>query len=533
MKLQELPFEIISEIVEYIPAKNILNFLLISKDFYQFIEFDEFWKCLLKNYFKSEIKYCKENLNELILNKDALQDYLNIYSIENFDKINKNKIYYNNLKKLNKNKLLSVTINMKLLQQFVELYKNNIIYNNSINKPSFKRFLPTNLQQNMVDNINNKNTIVMNQTENTKFRNRFEYLLQQSIKCKCSILINCLANDLPAEFQYLFIELFFTQNTTIDKKLKENDNLVYNNNEVYNKRKNQEFILKLLKDIKIKFNLQNYIYEKFVSKFILFIDPIVYSLLTNYSHDTNFRDETLQNILKLLQKYNLTISFNNFLKCCEVNLFNISKEFFDYLFITMEDKFYKDYNNNYFIVCNLVKIVMGDDDTVIDENYCKKLNYLMNLIITEKCDYKKLICDLEGFIYKKLNNLLTCEEDTSKEVYNLFKSLQFFKYKDIKLPITHNFFNLQFNLKNFKYLINLNIISKEDLLTLFHKYFILNNSFRFILNKRFTKKQIELYLDYFINELYFDIYSKDKFGNNILINTFHNCNIYTIINPIN
>ncbi|KAL9654191.1 hypothetical protein ABK040_000773 [Willaertia magna] len=341
MKLQELPFEIISEIVEYIPAKNILNILLISKDFYQFIEFDEFWKCLLKNYLKSEIKYCKENLNELILNKDELQNFLNIHSIENVEYINKDHIYYNNLKKLNKNKLLSITINMKLLQQFVELYKNNITQEISINKPSFKRYLLKDLQFKNLNNVDNKNIniFIMGQYENIICK-RFMYLLQQSIKFKCSILINYLSEyHFCKEFQYLFTEIFINENYNItmiemEEKFKELKD--------YNKKKNLQFIFELLKDIKSKLGLQNYIYEKFVSKFILFIDPIVYSLLFNYSHDTNFRDKTLQNILQLLQKFNLTISLNNLLKCCEQNLFNISKEFFEYSLT--KDKLYKDNN---------------------------------------------------------------------------------------------------------------------------------------------------------------------------------------------
>ncbi|KAL9654197.1 hypothetical protein ABK040_000779 [Willaertia magna] len=502
MKLHELPFEIISEIVEYIPVRNILNFLLISKDFYQFIKYDEFWKCLLKNYLKSEIKYCKENLNELLLNKDELQEYLNIYSIENVEKINKNKNYY--LNKLNTKNLLSITINMKLLQQFVEFYKNKVI------KLLNSKFLTEN-------------------NENIIFSKRFMCLLQQSIKFKCSILINCLADDIPIEFEYLFLELFLNENdniTMIDMDKKFN---FYKNN----KRKNQEFILNLLKDIKIKFNLQNFIYKNFVSKLTLFIEPIIYSLLINYSHDINFRDKTLQNILQLLQKYNLTISLNYLLNYCNVDLFNISKEFFEYSLITMKDKLFKG-PIDYELITKLFEYVIGED-TVIDDSFCNKLNYLMELIFTENCDKQKLIWWLTDsfIIYKKLINLLTCEEDSSKEIYNLFKSLQFFKYNDLKLPLNNRFFSLQFNLNNFKYLINLNLISNEDLLSLFHKYLISSfHSFNFIFDKNFTKNQFFLYLNYFINELNFDIYSKDKFGNNIIVNSLYNCNFYTIINPI-
>ncbi|KAL9654190.1 hypothetical protein ABK040_000772 [Willaertia magna] len=174
------------------------------------------------------------------------------------------------------------------------------------------------------------------------------------------------------------------------------------------------------------------------------------------------------------------------------------------------------------------------EDDVVKKDYnefYEKLKYLMDLVITEKCDRNKLIWCLQSFIYEKLNNLLICKEDSSKEIYNLFKSLQFFK-KDIKLPITNSFFSLQFNLENFKYLINLNIISKDDLLTLFHKYFVSVNSFRLIIDKEFTKNKIKLYLNYFINELNFDIYSKDKFGSNIIFSALNNCNFYTIIGPI-
>ncbi|KAL9654177.1 hypothetical protein ABK040_000761 [Willaertia magna] len=557
MKLHDLPIEIISEIVEYVPVKYIFNFLLISKEFYQLIEYDDvFWKCVLKNYLKSEIKNCKDNLNENLNNKDALQEFLNIYSLENIEKINKNKIYYNNLKKLNKNISLFSSMNIKLLQQFVELYKNNIIREISVNKPSFRKYLLKDLQFNKSDNnVNNvntdNNTIVMNQSGNVTFSKRFLYLLQQSIKCKCSILISCLT-DYPfsEEFQYLFKEIFLLENEItmidIDNKFKEIED--------YNKKKDLQFIFELLKDIKSKLGLQNFIYEKFLSKFILFIDPIVYSFLVNYSQNSNHK--LLQNILQLLKKYNLTLSFYNLLKCCEMDLFNISKEFFEYSVITMNDKLYKDYNNNYnndYSIASLIITTIMDKDynrlkkinfnqrniTVNNENnkdyneFYEKLNYLMDLFITENCDRNKLISYLtEIFIHKKLVNLLTCEEDSSKEIYNLFNSLQFFKYKDIKLPINHDFFSLQYNLENFKYLINLNIISKDDLLTLFHRYFVSVNSFRLIVDKEFTKNQIKLYLNYFINELNFDIYSKDKSGSNIIFNALYNCNFYTIIGPI-
>ncbi|KAL9649795.1 hypothetical protein ABK040_009609 [Willaertia magna] len=552
MKLHDLPIEIISEIVEYIPVKNIFNFLLISKEFYQSIEYDDvFWKCVLKNYLKSEIKYCKDNLNENLneLNKkDALQEFLNIYSIENIEKINKNKIYYNNLKKLNKNISLSNSVNIKLIQQFVELYRNNIIHEISVNKISFKKYLLKDLQFNNVNNNIDNNTIVMNQSKNITFSKRFMYLLQQSIKCKCSILINCLPQYHPSEeFQYLFKETFLLENDItmidIDNKFKEIED--------YNKKKDLQFIFELLKEIKSKLSLQNFIYEKFLSKLILVIDPIVYSFLVNYSQNSN--QKLLQIILQLLKKYNLTISFYNLLKCCEMDLFNISKEFFEYSLITMKDKLYKDYNNNYnddYSTASLIiRTIMNKDDDRLkkvnfkqrnltvsddeDKDFYEKLNYLMDLLITENCDRNKLIRYLSEYvIYKKLVNLLTCEEDSSKEIYNLFNSLQFFKYKDIKLPINHDFFSLQFNLENFKYLINLNIISKDDLLTLFHKYFISNNSFRLVFDKEFTKNQIKLYLNYFINELHFDIYSKDTSRNNIIFSALNNCNCYTIIGPI-
>ncbi|KAL9644875.1 hypothetical protein ABK040_005355 [Willaertia magna] len=431
--------EIISEIVEYIPVQNILNFLLISKDFYQFIEYDKFWKCLLNNYLNSEIKHCKDNLNELTLYNDGLQEVLNVYSIENSENI---KYYYG---PKSSDDLLSITINTRLLHQLVVFYRNEV-------------------------------KDIMNESENTIFSKRFMHLLQQTIKCKYSTIIFYLpAHETPIELEYLFMELFLLENNNItmidiDKKFKNKENDV--------NRKNLQFILNLLKDINIKFSLQNIVYKHFLSKF---------------------------------------------------NLHNISKEFFEYSLITMKDKLFKG-PNDYELISKVFEYVVGDD-LVIDDVFCKKLNYLVELTVTENCDKQKLIWWLtDNFIYKKLFNLLTCEKDTSKEINNLFKNLQFFKYKDLNLPINNGFFNLHFNFNNFKYLINLNVISNEDLLTLFHKYFVLHNSFR--LDKSLIKKQIKLYLNFFINELNFDIYSKDNFGNNIIVNALCHCNFYTIINPI-
>ncbi|KAL9654192.1 hypothetical protein ABK040_000774 [Willaertia magna] len=540
MKLHKLPIEIISEIVGYIPVKNIFNFLLISKEFYQLIEYDEvFWKCVLKNYLKSEIKNCKDNLNENLHELTILQEFLNIYLIENIEKINKNKNYYRNLKKLNKNISLFSLINIKLLHLFVELYKNNIINEISVNKPLFKKDLQFN---NSDSNVNTDNsTIVMNQNENITFSKRFMYLLQKSIKCKCSILINCLKEySFSKEFQYLFTEIFLLENDItmidVDNKFKVKKD--------YNKTMDLQITLELLKEIKSKLDLQNFIYEKFLSKFYLFIYPIVYSFLVNYSQNSN--PKLLQNILQLLKKYNITFtnSFDKLLKCCENDLFNISKEFFEYSVITMKDKLHKDYNNNYYQYYTNISVII---ETVMyrynkyerkyflrnfkyDKDFYEKLHYLMDLFLTEKWRIKYLT---ENVIYEKLVNLLNCEEDSSKEIYDLFNNLHFFKYKDIKLPLGFSkYFSLQFNLENFKYLINLNLISKSTLLKIFHESFISENSFDLCYDKEFTKNQIKLYLNYFINELNFDIYSKDNFGSNIIFRALCNCNFYTIIKPI-
>ncbi|KAL9641953.1 hypothetical protein ABK040_004010 [Willaertia magna] len=499
MLLIDLPLEIIFEITKFIPVKEIFNFLLISKEYYEFIEYDIFWKSLLKFYLLSEIRNCKEVLNGVILDKDLLQEFLKVNSLES--KGNKKK----NFKQLYKDNLLSITMNIRLLQNFIEFYKHNIIQLNSLTKNSFKRFLLKDLQHFNEERNNNEDHADLNNEKNKVndiiFSKRFKHLLQQCIKCKWSVLLNFLTTfDINEQFQYMFIELFLNNNdnitlTEIDKYITIDDN-----NELI-KRNNSQYFLQLLKQIKDCFYLKNIIYSNFTPKLHLFIN--ICSILKNNKYDENYRNMILQKIMEFMEKYNLKISIITLEKACKYNLIKLSPKFFDFCLNHLNYDTYYNENLAEIINCAL------KEETEINEQFCEKANYLLTILIKDNYDKKQLFKYITTLIVcPRLKNLLLSENDKSKEIYNLFNSLQFLKY-NITISMLPDYFNLHFNFNNFSNLVKLNVISNEELLIIFHKH-LLTNSFDHYTTDFETKEilhsQLKLYLNFFINDLKLDIY---------------------------
>ncbi|KAL9647609.1 hypothetical protein ABK040_006965 [Willaertia magna] len=527
--LTDLPLEVIFEITGFIPVQDIFNFLLISKEYYQFIEYDIFWKSLLKFYLLGEIRNCKEILDELILDKDLLQEFFKVNSLEN--KANKNtKKKKFNLNQFNKENLLSITMNVRLLQNFIEFYKHNIVQLNSLNRNSFKRFLLEDLQHFKENNVNNEDNIDIN---NVIFSKRFKHLLQQCIKCKWSVLLNCLSTDnINEQFQYIFIELFLNNNditlTEIDKYFtKEEETQI-----VENDRNNLQYFLQLLKQIKNCWNLQNIIYFNFIPKLNLFIDQIIYSLLLQYNYNENTNEEMFQKLIEFNKKYNLKISIDSLLRYCRNNLMKASPKYLDFCLQNLNDNLYKN-GRDYYLIVEIIKHIFPKELN-IDDKFYKKLNYLLDIFITDNCDKKELYQSLTKVIYPRLNSLLISEEDNYEEIYNFLNNLRFIKY-NMTVPINNDFFSLQYNFNNFTNLVKLNMISNEDLLKIFHGnlpyngYNYLNQTLE---TKENFKNQLKLYLNYFINDLKFDIYGKDKNNNNIINSALHLSNFSIVTNLI-
>ncbi|KAL9649252.1 hypothetical protein ABK040_004273 [Willaertia magna] len=540
MQLTEVPSEIIFEIVGYVPVQELFNFLLISKEYYQFTEYDIFWKSLLKIYLLSEIRNCKEWLNNLILNKDLLQQFFKIYSIENNGNNKKKKI---NINQLNKNELLAITINIKFLQNFIEFYKHNILQLNSLNRNSFKRFLLEDLQQ---FNEHNKdyNKDYNNEEEDNNidineviFSKRFKHLLQQCIKSKWSILFNNITiTKRDKDFYFIFLELFLFENNNIslkkiDKYLKQYNLL----DDDYNLKKNNLiYLLQLFTHVRNNLKLKNIIYLNLYPKIETLINNTIYAI----ANKKNFKIKILKQITSFYNKYNLKVSIVTLRKICNNNLHKLSHNFINFCLQNLSDNLIEnDYNYKY--VSDIINRLMEDYNEDNDK-YCKKLNQLLNYFFNINYDKQKLINSLSYLINNKLNTLLLSPEDKSKDIYNLFESLQFFKY-NFTLFIHHSFFNLKYNFKNFLYLINLNVISQDGLQHIFHNN-LLRNSFTFLYNnteetdneikKEFLIQQLNIYFKFFINDLKLNIYEQDYHGNNIIYSALHFTNFSTIINII-
>ncbi|KAL9649260.1 hypothetical protein ABK040_004281 [Willaertia magna] len=543
MQLIELPLEIIFEIVGYVPVQELFNFLLTSKEYYQFTEYDIFWKSLLKIYLLDEIRTCKEWLNDLILNKDSLQQFFKIYSIENKGNTKKKKI---NLNQLNKNELLAITINIKFLQNFIEFYKHNIVQLNSLNRNSFKRFLLEDLQQ---FNEHNKdyNKDYNNEEEDNNidvneviFSKRFKHLLQQCIKSKWSILFNNITiTKRDNDFYYIFLELFLFENNNISLINIEKYLQKYKlSNEEYNLKKNNlNFLLHLFTHVRNNLHFKNIIYLSFYPKIETFINNTVWAI-SNNNFNEEFKIKTLEKLYVLYNAYNLKISLSTLRNIFYNNLHKISQNFIDFCLQNLSGNLISDDNDyDYQYVSEIINWLMEDYNENDNDEYCKKFNQLLNYFFTTNCDKQKLINSLSYIITNNLNTLLINSEDKSKEIFNLFESLQFFKY-NFTMSIQYNFFILTYNFKNFLYLINLNVISQEGLLHIFHNN-LLKNGFTFLNNeteetdndemKEFLIQQLKAYLNFFINDLKLNIYEKDYRKNNIIYSAITCCANFSAI----
>ncbi|KAL9650203.1 hypothetical protein ABK040_014859 [Willaertia magna] len=416
MLLTKIPPEIVFEIVKYTSTiKDIFNCLSLSKEFYELTEYDIFWKYLLKFYLLNGIKNCKDWLNDLILSKDLLQQFLDINSIESKNTNKKKKF---NLNQLNQFKLLSVTINCKLLQNFSDFYKLNIIQLNSINR-NFK-------EEN--DNIDSN--------QNLLFSKKFKHLLQQCIKSKWSILFNNISPFINVNFLQLFLKIFFLNNNSTICLEQYLQSFNTDNKEYEIQRNNLKYILQLFNQIKENIYLKNLFFS------------------------------------------NLTISLNSFHEICKNKLHKESEEFSNFCLQRLDfDNLYKNYD--YSEVSKIINYLMEDYNNNNDEAFCNRLNYILNFFFTKNCDKQRLMNYLNDFILNKLDKLLINKEDKSKEISNLFNSLQFIKYE---LTLDIYFFTLQYNFNNFLYLTKLNIISKKSLLEIFH-YNLIKNGFNFLINE--------------------------------------------------
>ncbi|KAL9647198.1 hypothetical protein ABK040_004912 [Willaertia magna] len=459
-----LPLEIILDILKFLPVYCTLNFLLISKEYYQHTNNDIFWKQILQNYLLNEIKNCKNNLQKLVFNKILLQEFFNKITEKNT--INKKYI----LKKINENELLSIKMNTKLLLKLTDFYDVNYLQRTSCNKTVCDKKIT---------------------------KKPFKHLLQQCIKCKWSVLINCFGSlDINYETQFIFKEIFL-----LEKDITINEVYKRFSTEGQLNMNNLQYILDLLKEIKNKLYLHNIIFNLFMPKLTLFINPYLYAILIE-NKDENKRNKILSKILQYVRIYNLKLSFNTtkFKNCASINFKTIPNEFMNYLFNIIKEELYKhneDYKNISYFVYHLM-----EDNKVIDESFCNK----------------------------SLSTLLICKEDKSQEIYNLLDSLQFFQCKDIVFSFTSNFFKLTFNINNFKCLVNLNSFPKDYLLSVFHCYLI--KYIHYNENNDTVIKQIKSYLNYFINDLKFDVYGTDDLLNNIIINAFKHSNTFITITVI-
>ncbi|KAL9654101.1 hypothetical protein ABK040_011644 [Willaertia magna] len=289
------------------------------------------------------------------------------------------------------------------------------------------------------------------------------------IKCKWSVLINCFGSlDINYETQFIFKEIFL-----LEKDVTINEVYKRFSTEGQLNMNNLQYILDLLKEINNKLYLNNLIFNLFIPKLTLFINPYLYAILIE-NKDENTRNKILSKILQYVRIYYLKLSFNTtmFKNCASINFKTIPNEFMNYLFNIIKEELYKhneDYKNISYFVYHLM-----EDNKVIDESFCNKLKHLMDILITNNCDKNKLFETLIEFIERSLSTLLICKEDKSQEIYNLLDSLQFFQFI----------------------------------------------------------KQIKSYLNYFINDLKFDIYGTDDLLNNIIINAFKHSNTFITITVI-
>ncbi|KAL9644915.1 hypothetical protein ABK040_005395 [Willaertia magna] len=485
-----LTLDITFEILKFIPIKHIINFLLIlsKKEVFNFLENDFLLKSLLQNYLLDEINICKEKLNQLILDINFLQ---NIYKQNDYNNFNSNALLKKqNLKNIlqNYNDNMIVKINFKLLQYFTEIYKTNYI-------------LP-----NLSNNCNEK------------------FKIEQIIYNKWKIIFNEMFTKNPNELNQ-FKEIFI-----FEKEI--------------NEIKTENYLLQLFKEIKKKLNLNNFVYSFFFKYFCKIIEPIIISLLQNVKNNEN--NTALQKLMLFIKKHNLNIPKKEFLKWCyKIKFCNELKEFFTFCLKLIENELYLENNNcnvdeeenedlfilnDYKEVTIIIKnLLIEENNFIITNEFYENLSFLMNLFITKYCDYNELFETFDfGFYQKIILNLLKSEKDTNNELYNFLNSLQIFKYNK-KFSIKFCNPLLQCNFNNFYNLWKLNVITKESLLFIFNNGLI--NSFNLQIKKEYLLPQLKNYLNFFINELKFNIYGEDE--NNILSNIFKsNFNIFTIINII-
>ncbi|KAL9650227.1 hypothetical protein ABK040_014883 [Willaertia magna] len=476
MKLHELPLEIQLEVMDYLSFQEITQQLLfLSKEYYNQLTSELFWKYLLKKYLLNEIKNCKDCLNNLISDKELLQNYFNFTESLNC-KRHKQIKYLTRIKNsfYRKQSEGSIII-LYLLQNFIYFYKRYYVVKKKDN-----------------NNLN------------------FKHLLEQCVNSKWSTFFKNFDQCGGDCYKLIFKEIYCLQNENI-----------FNNSKInkYYKKEDLQYIINYFLHIKNSLSLQNIIYKNFYKNFYYFINYIKKTILKE--HGTQSQKLIINNIIKLYSmKKEITIYDFLFWENLLPNFPNLTEFFLQN--INFND-LYLNEERHYFDVSNIILYLM-DDSNNINDDYCKKLQQYMEIFITKDCDLKLLIKFLsDKFISLNLNKLLLEKKDTTNEIYNFLQSLQFFNEKFEKIYLSEEIFNyvIQYNFKNFIFLYKINVISKDSLFQLFHN----KNFFNIFGNTNNYNNKINTYLDFFINELKFDVYSYNNKNENIIVNSFRS-NIY-------